>query len=153
VRYGGDSAERNRKSTKEMRPLERHSSMACGVEERDVDVTAASSGRRHTTGQVLDDLRHDSAGVDVRAAKNAVEARQYGRPSGDDSYPVERSRVLMPEVDKKATDVGVEVHRRTSPRRANVDSDKDTRPSLTQSGGHAATYLSRRTNDLHDNDR
>ena len=153
VRYGGDSAERNRKSTKEMRPLERHSSMACGVEERDVDVTAASSGRRHTTGQVLDDLRHDSAGVDVRAAKNAVEARRYGRPSGDGSYPVERSRVLMPEVDKKATDVGVEVHRRTSPRRANVDSGKDTRPSLTQSGGHAATYLSRRTNDLHDNDR
>ena len=153
VRHGGDIS---RKSTKEMRPLERHSSMVSGVEEQDADVVATSSGRRHTTGQVHDHRHQDTAAVDIRAAKTAVDARRYGRPPSDGSYLAERSRVMVTEVDKKTADMVVDVHRKTSPRRVNVESGKDTertRPPATQSGGHAATYHSRRTNDLHDRDR
>ena len=158
LRYSGDrdNAERNRKSAKEMRPMERHSSMVSAVDERDVEVIAASSARRNTTGQVHDHRNQDTAVVDVRAANNALEVRRHGRPPADSSYSAERSRVLVAEVDKKTADKVVEVHRKTSPRRVNVDSSKDTertRPSVTQSGGHVATYLSRRTNELHDKDR
>jgi len=155
VRYSGDSTERNRKSAKELRPLERHSSMASGVDERDVDVAASSSGRRHTTGQMRDHRYQDPAAADVRSTKNAAEIRRYGRSPVDGSYSAERSRGL--DVDKKVADMAVDVHRKTSPRRVNVDAGKDTertRPSVTQSGGgHATTYHSRRTSDLHDRDR
>ena len=154
-----DSSETSgRKPTRELRPLERHSSMVSGgVDERDADVGATSSGRRHTTGQVHDRRHPDTATGDVRTTKNP----RHGRSPGDGaSYATERSsRVLTTDADKSAgVDTVVEGHRKTSPRRVTVESGKDsdrTRPtSATQTGsGHAATYHSRRTTDLHDRDR
>jgi len=103
------------------------------------------------------DRHQDTSTSDVRAAKNAVEMRRYGRSPVDASYSAERSRVLATEVDKKTADTAADVHRKMSPRRVNVDSGKDTertRPSVMQHSGHAATtYHSRRTTDLHDRDR
>ena len=154
---GRYSTDRNRKSAKEKLPLERHSSMASGVEERDVDEAAVSSGRRHTTGQVPDHRHQDTGIVDARAT---TELKHYSRVPVDTSYPAERGRVLMTEVDTGTGDMVVEVGRKTSPRRVNVDAGKDTervRPSTTQLGGHAASlaasYQCRRTNDFHDKAR
>ena len=134
--------------------LERHSSLASGVDERDADAAVASSGRRHTTGQVPD-----------RATKIVTESKHHGGrvvPVDAASFSGERGgRVLMTEVDKSAGDVVVEVGRRTSPRRVTVDIDRDAeraRPSTTQLGGHAASYPSssyqcRRSNELLDKPR
>jgi len=153
ARYGGDATDRSRvKSTKEMRPLERHSSMMSGAEERDADVTAALSGRRHTTGQMHDHRYQDSA-----STKNAADVRRYARPPADVSYSTERGRVLATEVDKKTSgDVVADVHRKTSPRRVEAGKDTGERsrpPATTQSVGHVTTYHNRRTGDLHDRDR
>jgi len=95
-RYIG--AERSRKSV-----LERHSSMVSGVEERDAEVTAAaSSARRHTTGQVPDHRHHDP-GLAVTKTAVATESKHYGRaPPADTAYLPDRGRVLMADVDKGA---------------------------------------------------
>jgi len=153
----GGGVEPSRKSTREMRPLEQHASLASGVDERETDVTATSSVRRHTTGQVHDHRYQDTSTGDVRAAKNsAVELRRYSRSPADGAYSTERGRGLAAtDADMKTADVVVEGHRKTSPRRVTVDAGKETertRPAVVQSGGHAA-YYSRRTSDLHDRDR
>ena len=148
-------ADRNRKSTKDMRPLERHSSMACGPDEHDKDMTSASSARRHTTGQV-----HDYYQESVKLTKSAAESsKHYGRAPADGGShaAAERGRALMSEVDSKTGDMVVDAQRKTSPRRANMDVGKDaerTRPPAMQAaGGHTGAYHGRRTTDLHENYR
>ena len=137
-RYSGDGA--NRKPTKESRPLERHGSVASGVDERDVDV---SPGRRHTTGQV----RHPDTG----ATKNlAAESKHFSGAPADTS---ERGHVLMSEMDKKTSDVVVDVRRKISPRRLAVDVGKDAERAKPTSTQHATAYHSRKTSDPHDKDR
>ena len=157
-----DDPDRNRKSAREARPLERHSSMASGGDQqREADVVA-STGRRHTTGQMRDRRHQDYAGcpaVDERAAE--VKRHSRSPVDGSASHSAERGgRALVPEAQDMTTaaDVVVEVLRRISPRRDNVDSGgKDSeraRPLATQSGaGYATTYHGPRTSDLRDRDR